>query len=165
MNLQHRKVSKNEHSPEAAWLSIQRWCAYQERSQYETRQKLKSYGLGTDEAEELLSRLISENYINEERFAKALASGKFRIKQWGRVKIRIELKKHKVSERNLAAALNSISEEDYRQTLRRLIEKRLAANSETAKKEAQQTWRYLVSRGFEPALVSEQMQVILEDNV
>ena len=79
-------------NPDIALLKIQKWCAYQERCQQEVRDKLYEFGLWTDAVEELISKLISDNFINEERFAKTYTRGKFNIKKWGRIKIKQQLK-------------------------------------------------------------------------
>ena len=81
-----------------ALLKAADYCAYQERSQQEVRDKLYGYGLHHDEVEENLSELITQGYLNEERFAKAYAGGKFRIKGWGKRKILQGLKQHRISE-------------------------------------------------------------------
>ena len=75
-------------SPEKAMQKLKHYCGYQERSHLEVKQKLYSLGLMKKEVEELISRLIEEGYLNEERFAIHFASGKLRIKGWGRQKIR-----------------------------------------------------------------------------
>src|SRR6478672_11099295 len=76
-----------------ALVKAEAWCAYQERCQQEVRDKIYSWGLHEHEVENVIAELISKNFLNEERFAKAYAGGKFRIKKWGRVKIRMELKR------------------------------------------------------------------------
>ena len=103
---------------------IKQWCAYQERSQHETRQKLYDYGLFSEDVEDIIAKLIEENFLNEERFALALTSGKFRIKRWGRIKIKLELKKHKVSDYLIQKALKSINDKDYEMTIVKIIEKK-----------------------------------------
>lgn len=155
MHFQEHKVKKINHSPETAWLSIQRWCAYQERSQHETRLKLLSYGIRAEEAEELIARLISENFLNEERFALAFASGKFRIKRWGRNKIRSELRKHHLTERTIRTALDSIAEADYFATLGALIDKKLPSTGADRRRAYYTVLRYLVGRGFESDLAGD----------
>src|SRR6478672_11536112 len=87
-----------------------KYCAYQERSQQEVRDKLYSWGLHRTEVEQALSELISENYLKEERFAEAFAGGRFRIKKWGRNKIRLALQQKKVSEPLINSALKNISD-------------------------------------------------------
>jgi regulatory protein len=74
-------------TPTEAKGKIQRYCAYQERSHQEVRNKLYSFGLYSDEVDNLLTDLITDGFLNEERFAKAFAGGKFRMKKWGRIKI------------------------------------------------------------------------------
>ena len=75
-------------TPGQALPKIKQYCAYQERSHSEIKDKLYGFGLRKNEVEEILATLIEENYCNEERFAEQFAGGKFRMKQWGRIKIR-----------------------------------------------------------------------------
>lgn len=143
-------------SPEKAWLKALRYCAFQERSQQEVRDKLYSWGLHRRETEELISRLIAENFLKEERFAEAFAGGKFRIKKWGRNKIRQALKTKQVSEPLIRQALASIPEKEYRSTLRKVLDDRAAKIKQSHPlKRRHQIAAYAVSRGFEPELVWE----------
>ena len=80
----------------AAYVKAEHYCAYQERSQQEVRDKLYEWGLWPDAVENIISELISNNFLNEERFAKAYAQGKFNQKGWGRIKIKQALKLKKV---------------------------------------------------------------------
>lgn len=134
---------------------IRNWCAYQERSHFETRIKLSQFDLSSFESEEIISELISENYINEQRFAEALAGGKFRIKNWGKVRILMELKKHKVSEYSITKALKTIEEKDYQTTLNRLLEKKmnLIKSKNTIQLRAT-LYKYLLSKGYEPERIN-----------
>lgn len=164
MDFEEHKVKKIKHSPETAYLKIQNWCAYQERSQNETRYKLLEYGLNLEEADQIISKLIGENFLNEERFAIALAVGKFRIKHWGKNKIKLELKKHKVSDYCINKALKSIDAEDYEKTLQTQVEKKLSTlTAGDRKKQYYTTLKYLVSRGFESDLVTEYLDLTLEN--
>src|ERR1700742_4248902 len=95
-----------------ALVKAEAWCAYQERCQQEVRDKLYSWGLHNAEVEPVIAELISKNFLNEERFAKAFAGGKFRIKKWGRVNIRLELKRRKLSEYCIKKGLAEIDEDD-----------------------------------------------------
>ena len=88
--------NKQSLTPQQALQKLKHFCGYQERSHFETTQKLYSLGLYKKEVEMLLSQLIEENYLNEERYATAFASGRFRIKQWGRIKMNIFYKIKKV---------------------------------------------------------------------
>ena len=136
---------------------IKHYCAYQERSHQEVKDKLYSFGLYPGEVEELLSQLISENYLNEERYAIAFAGGKFRAKHWGRIKIRYALKLQRVSDYCIKKALAIIDERDYAQLLDKLAqEKQRTLRSEKnifIKKKKIQS--FLQQRGFENELISE----------
>ncbi|HRD43896.1 MAG TPA: RecX family transcriptional regulator, partial [Ferruginibacter sp.] len=102
---------------EKAWQKIKHYCAYQERSHKEVKEKLYGFGLYKAEVELLLTQLIEENYLNEERFATAFAGGKFRMKQWGRQKIKYELKQKQVSDYCIKKALAAIDGEQYEKIL------------------------------------------------
>ena len=85
-----------------------KYCTYQERSQQEVRDKLYEWGLHRNEVELGIATLVSENYLNEQRFAIAYAGGKFRMKGWGRIKIKLALKQKKVSDYCIRKALDEI---------------------------------------------------------
>ncbi len=135
---------------------IQAYCAYQERSHRQVEEKLQSYGMGEEASGVLLVELIQENFLNEERFARAFARGRFRIKHWGRNKIRQHLKHHRISDYALKKAFSEIDEADYQRTLEDLAQKKWEAtrlrNSFNRKGKVAQ---YLISRGFEADLVWE----------
>ena len=109
------------------------------------------------EVDELLSELISENYLNEERFAILYAGGKFRIKQWGKVKIKYSLKQKQVSEYCIKKALAAIDERDYTKTLEKLFEQKLktlkAEKNIFIKKRKLQD--HLMQKGFETSAISQ----------
>lgn len=141
---------------EKALEKIKHYCAYQERSHDEVRDKLYSFGLYKNEVEQLLTQLLEENYLNEERFAIAFAGGKFRMKGWGKVKIKYELRQKGVSDYCIKKALMAIEEDRYSQTLEKLVKEKLALlrtekNIFIRKKKLQQ---FLLQRGFESHLVN-----------
>jgi len=130
---------------------IKRWCAYQDRSHFETFNKLKTYGVTATEAEEIMAELISHNFLNEERFARSFARGKFRIKHWGRYKILFELRKHKIPENIINIALTEISEDEYMDSAERVFKK---LNIQY-KGEYQKVRQNLYGKGFEPEIIDE----------
>ncbi len=145
---------KKKYTPAQAFLKAQLYCAYQERYQQEVRDKLYEWGLYPEAVENLIAQLITENFLNEERFAKAYAGGKFRIKKWGRIKIKLELKKRKLSEYCIRKGMQEIEEEAYMQTLKMLVEKK--SKEITDKKLSIKNLkiaRYLASKGFEQDLI------------
>ena len=148
--------------PEKALEKIRHYCAYQERNHQEVKKKLYSFGLYKDQVDSLLSSLISENYLNEERYAVAFAGGKFRTKDWGRVKIKYELKQHQISDYCIKKALLTISTEDYN----RKLDKLFIAKLKTIKSEKniyvkkRKMMNYLLQKGYESTLINELVQKI-----
>lgn len=144
------------HTPKEAKLKAANFCAYQERSQKEVRNKLYDLGLYPDEVEDVLTDLIMDNFINEERFAKAYIGGKFRVKKWGRKKILIGIAPHKLSSYCIKKGLEEIDEEDYLQTLEELVEKKASGVGETDLfKKRNKVATHAMYRGFESDLVWE----------
>ena len=140
-------------SKEEALAKMQRYCAYQERCHEEVRSKLLNMGVYNDWREEIIVQLIEENFLNEERFARAFARGKFRIKQWGRNRIRQELKKRKISDYCVRMAMDEIEEQDYRHTLEAaLMKKNISLIEEDPYRRKSKLARYAISRGFESEL-------------
>jgi len=142
-------------SREKAFQKIKYYCAYQERSHREVKEKLYSYGLLKKDVEPLLSQLIEENFLNEEKFAQQFAGGKFRMKHWGKIKIRYELQQKQVSEYCIRKALASIDNEEYQKTFEKLASRKLATlksekNIFTRKRKLQD---FLLQKGYEPLLI------------
>lgn len=127
------------------------YCAYQERTQDETRERLKKWNVWGDEAEEIIAELILENFINEERFAKTFAGSKFRVKKWGRKKIYNELKKRKVSDYCIKQGMSEIEDEDYHESLNALLVKKKLLNKVSSNQFAdkQKLARYAILKGYE----------------
>lgn len=141
-------------SPEQALIRIQKYCAYQERSQQEVRNKLFQWGLHTEEIELMIVDLIGENFLKEERFALAFSGGKFRQKKWGRVKIKRALQEKKVSEPLIKKALSEISEKDYLKSLKDVIRnKAKIVKEKDSFKRKYKIATYAIQRGYEPELV------------
>lgn len=142
---------------EQALQKAKHYCAYQERCHSEVKEKLYSFGLRKTDVEQVLTQLIDEDYLNEERFAIQFAGGKFRMKQWGRIKIKYELKQKGVSEYCIKKALKEIDEETYEQTLQHLYEQKLKtlrseSNHFIRKRKLQD---YLLQKGYEPQLIQQ----------
>lgn len=138
---------------EDALAKMQRYCAYQDRCHQEVRSRLLDMGVYGDWLEEIMLQLIEENFLDEERFARSFARGKFRIKQWGRNRILQELKQRNISGYCIRKALEEIDERDYRRTLETLLLKK----AETLPEEGpfnrnNKLARYAVGRGFEAEL-------------
>ena len=141
---------------------IKQYCAYQERCHSEVRDKLYSFGLHQDEVEEIIYTLITENYLNEERFAILYAGSKFRMKQWGKSKIKQSLKLKQISDYCIKKALKEIDEADYKKTFQKLADQKLKTlkgerNIFIKKRKLQD---FLLQKGFENDLIREALNAI-----
>ena len=142
---------------EQSLQKIKQYCAYQERCHSEVRDKLYSFRLCQSEVEEIITLLIIENYLNEERFAIHFAGGKFRMKQWGKNKIRQALKLRQVSDYCINKALKDIDTEEYGKTFQRLTEQKLKTlksekNIFIKKRKLQD---FLLQKGYDSDLIRE----------
>lgn len=149
--------------PQQALQKLKQYCAYQERCHQEVKQKLSGYGIYGAKAEEIIAQLIEENYLNESRFASLFAGGKFRMKAWGRKKIIQELKTRGVSNYCIKTAIAAIPEQNYLQTLDRLIEKKLVAiGGSSFALRRKKLWEYLYQKGYEPEIFQERIENLLK---
>jgi regulatory protein len=144
---------------EQAIQKLKYYCSYQERCHSEVLSKLYDLGVYKNEHDEIISTLIQENYLNEERFAIQFAGGKFRMKQWGKTKIKYELKGKQISEYCIKKALATIPTADYLQTAQKLFDlKNSTLKSEknffTKKRKLQD---YLMQKGYEINIIRELM--------
>ena len=143
-------------SSEKALQKAENFCAYQERSQQEVRDKIYSWGLHQADVENILSTLITNGFLKEGRFASAFTSGKLRIKKWGRNKIREALRGKKVSEPLIRKALSEIDEREYEKILKDVI--RIRSKNVVEKNPLKRNYKiasYAISRGFEAEMVWE----------
>jgi regulatory protein len=140
------------------------YCAYQERTQDEVRQRLRKWNVWGDEADEIIAELISQNYLSEERFAKTYAGGKFRVKNWGRIKIKQELQRRGISKYSIEQGIKEIGDESYVANLKALLEKkkalleRMETNPLVLK---QKLARYALAKGYEGELVWKEVEALL----
>jgi regulatory protein len=135
---------------------IEHYCAYQERCHEEVVQKLRSMKMDADEIDTIMVHLISDNFLNEERFAQSFARGKHRIKYWGKVRIVNELKAKKITQTLINIALKEISTEEYLSTFHTLADRNWESIKETnLLKKRKKFCDYLLRRGFESNLIFE----------
>jgi regulatory protein len=147
---------KKQLTKEQALQKLKYYCAYQERCHSEVKEKLYNLGVWKKDHDEIIAKLIEENYLNEERFATAFAGGKFRVKQWGRIKIKFELKQKQVSDYSIKKALKQIDEQEYLSVLNKLAKEKYASlKNEQYLVRKKKTMDYLLTKGFEPELVRQ----------
>ena len=146
----------------SAKIKIAKYCAYQERAHTEVERKLYSFGLSSSQVQELLAWLITENYVNEERYAIAFAGGKFRIKKWGKLKITRHLEQKKITHYNIDNALANIDDQDYLNTIQLLIRQKWKnTTADNVYELRNKVARYVITKGFEPDQVWEETKTII----
>lgn len=149
---------RKSYSLEQALSRLQRYCTYQDRCHIEVERKLTEMRMIPQAKEQIIMSLIEEDYLNEERFALAFVKGKFRIKKWGKIRLKAELKKRKISKYLIKSALEQISEKDYLFTFEELANRKansIKADSILLKKK--KLADYLIYRGWESSLVNNKV--------
>jgi regulatory protein len=146
---------------EAAWKRITQFCAYQERCHHETRNKLYAFGLYPEQIEDLLGRLINENYLNEERFSISFARGKSRMKGWGTQKIEMELRRKQISDWCIKKAIQSLNMEEYFQKAKQVFDKKkkLLEKEKNMLLKTQKLKRFLLSKGYDWNTINKLLQL------
>jgi len=143
------KKNSKIYSVESARPRLEKYCAYQERSQKQAYDKCRSLGLNDEDANLLLVELIRSNFLNEERFVSAYIKGKFKLKNWGKQKIIQGLKLAGVPIKLINNQLNEIGVEDYSETIKKLAEKKFKLVKGDTEFERQiKVKRFLLSKGY-----------------
>ncbi|MFZ4542946.1 MAG: regulatory protein RecX [Saprospiraceae bacterium] len=147
-----------------ALTALQRFCAYQERSHSEVRNRLLEIGIYGEELDRIIVDLINDNFLNEERFAKVFARGKSNIKKWGRIKIENELKFRKISTYCIRKGMEEIDEHIYVENLRQLLRKKHVAfpDQDNQFRTEQKLYQYAIQKGYEADLISSILKEMRE---
>jgi regulatory protein len=157
--------SERKYSLLEAKARLEALCAYQERCSYELIKKMNLWFIDREDQDRLLAELISSNFLNEERFAEAFASGRMRIKRWGKIKIRVELKKKMISNYSIDKALKGIDLDEYWANLIHLAERKwdLSNENDLFKKKVK-LYLFLNSKGYEADLIKDAVEEIYNRN-
>jgi len=149
-------MNRNKHcTVQEANERIRRYCAYQERSHQEVVRKLSELGMQAEARDHIIAELISEGFLNDERFGRAFALGKFRNKQWGRLRIERELKARGLSEYNIRNAFQEIESVEYGQVFEETARKGLRTLQGLPSPEIRRKlWNYLSYRGWEADMIT-----------
>lgn len=146
--------------------SIIHYCKYQERCHMEVRNKLYELGCKTPEVEAIIAELIEQDVLNEERFARAIARGKFRMKSWGKQKIIQQLKFYKISDYCIKKGLSEIDEDEYERVLQQLAEKKWHEfrAEKNLQKRKYKIYRFLMQKGFDGKEINAILQKLVTGN-
>ena len=135
---------------------IQSYCAIQDRCQSDVERKMKEWGISDEIIENIVTDLILDKFVNEERFSESFCRGKFRIKRWGKVKIKNELKIRKISENCIDKGLLQIEKKEYMKVLKDLyIKKRDSLKDANQFIRKGKISKHLQQKGFESKLIWE----------
>jgi len=136
---------------------LAKYCAYQDRCHWEVENKMTEFNLIPEAKDEIMIYLIQHNFLSEERFARSFVRGKFNQKNWGKIKIRMGLKKRKIPSKLIESVLSEIDQKDYMETLQSLFEKKkntLKNERESLKKKVK-IRNYLLQKGFESEIIAD----------
>jgi regulatory protein len=161
-----RNIKKGIKSSDPAVIleKIRYFCSYRERSEAETELKLRSMQVPSVKIREILKELREDGFISDERFARAFARGKWRVRQWGRIRIAYELKQRKIPEKLIKEAMEEIGEEEYREVLADVIRRKAATlhlpvkeenNSRKTLNLRDKIFNFALGKGYESDLVRE----------
>jgi regulatory protein len=100
---------------------IRYFCSYQERCISDVEKKLKDLVVQSKLIPGIINQLQQDGYLNEERFSRAFAGGKFRLNKWGRSKIEFEMKIRGIPELIIQEGMTEIDDSEYLQTLKELM--------------------------------------------
>lgn len=131
------------------------YCAYQERCEFEVRQKLRGLGANTTLINAIVAKLQDEKFLDEQRFAELYVKSKFKHNKWGKQKIKAHLAQKGINSKVVHEALEVIQNNDYQAMVNQLAKQHLADLSFEAKTK---TIRYLQTKGFEYAVIEPAIQ-------
>jgi len=156
-------ISQKTYTLDEAQKKLEYYCSYQERCHQEVRQKLKDMRMIPEASDSIIVSLIRHDFLNESRFSRIFAQGKFRIKKWGRIRIVRELKRREISKYNIDSALKEISDEDYQKTFHELAEKKFHQIKESNQyKKKKKLADHLLYRGWESHLVYDKVHALIK---
>lgn len=154
-------IQSKTYTVEQAKRALENYCAYQERCHKDVRNKLLKLRMIPDAIDLIIVHLLDHDFLNETRFSKAFVSGKFRIKKWGKQRIKIELKRRDISTYNIELALKEISDYDYLNTFHELADKKIETTRESnLLKKKKKVADYLFYRGWESHLIYDKLNAL-----
>ncbi len=140
---------------------LQYYCSYQDRCHKEVIEKLKTFNIRSNESNEIISNLIKDNYLNESRFSENFVRGKFKIKNWGKVRIVRELKQRNISRYNINLGLKEIDSQEYQNKFDEIFENKLSSLENLNKIiKKKKIISYLLYRGWESNLIYSKINEI-----
>jgi len=150
-------MSECKYSFSEAIIKIESWCAYQDRCTFEVEQKLTSWNISLEQQSEIIKHLLSNRFVDDKRFVESFISGKFKIKRWGKIKIKHHLIQKRIDKVSIQEGLKTIDLDAYLETMKHLAQKKFIE-----KKAKDDLWvirrrvsTYLASKGYESDLIHD----------
>lgn len=159
-NSEKKERKKRVRTPESVRLRMADLCSRSEQCSADIREKILKSGISRGDAEEILDFLKREKFIDDARFARAFARDKVRFSGWGKLKIRLHLRSKRISDSDIAAALEQIDSADYISALKRAGIAKVKTLNVFEAGDAQKLIRHLASRGFESGLIMKFLTAI-----
>ena len=136
-------------SPETAKARLEALCARSEQCSYELRQKLNRWGLSTHDAEKIITHLIANRYVDDNRFTRAFVNDKIRFERWGQRKVWMALRQKGIPEETIRENLEELDEEQIYDNLKHLLSKKRKTIKDTdPRKIREKLLRFGLSRGY-----------------
>ena len=146
-------------TPEQYIEKAKKYCAYRERCSEEVNTRLRQMGAEEALRQQIITRLKEEGYLNDQRFAKLYARGKFLNNQWGKVKIKAGLLARGIDEEYIGQSLSEIDQQEYSDTLLALLTKKYHSIRDKGQANPEErTAAYAIQKGFEPGLVWQSLK-------
>ena len=140
---------------------LQYYCSYQDRCHKEVTEKLKTFNVKHHESNQIISNLINDNYLNESRFCESFVRGKFKIKNWGKIRIISELKRRNISRYNITLGLKEVDDQDYLNKFEEIFKKKMSSlNNLSSDVKKKKIISYLQYRGWESNLIYSKINEI-----
>jgi regulatory protein len=145
---------------------MEAYCAYRDRCTSEVIKKLQEYVLTEKQSVDIISELRESKFLDDIRFAHSFVSGKFRFNQWGRIRIRMELRLRKISDTLILEAIQSIDLDAYEETLNNLAQRKYRETEREMDqwKRKAKVIRFLSSRGFEQDLIMDAVEQVFNSS-
>ncbi len=157
-------MSECKYSFSEAILKMESWCAYQDRCTFEVEQKLATWNIPIDQQTEIINQLQSNRFLDDKRFVASFISGKFKIKRWGKMKIKHHLIQKRIDKLAIQEGLKAIDLDAYLDTMRHLAQRKFSE-----KKSKEDYWAirrrvstYLASKGYESDLIHEVVSEVVK---
>jgi len=140
---------KKEMTEQEAYLQLAALCAQAEHCQQEMRDKMKRWEIDETVQNRIITRLVKERYIDDERYARAFVKDKIRYNKWGRRKVQQALWQKRIDDDIQRCVLDEIDEKEYLDVLRPLLkQKRKTIKAQSDYELNQKLMRFALSRGF-----------------